>query len=159
MKKLILSGIVCVLAAFMCVAAQCAAITKKGTQCKRQASPNSSYCWQHGGTTKAQQATGMTTADVAKSRCKATTKAGTQCKRSAQVGSDYCWQHAGQSGNEKKTSVATAESQSPAASSKVVGESKESVAVERTQCTATTKGGKRCSRKAQPGSDRCWQHQ
>lgn len=26
---------------------QCQAITKKGTQCKRQAEPGSSYCWQH----------------------------------------------------------------------------------------------------------------
>ena len=29
------------------VAAQCAATTKKGTQCKRQASPGSQYCWLH----------------------------------------------------------------------------------------------------------------
>jgi endonuclease YncB( thermonuclease family) len=28
---------------------RCMAITKKGTRCKRNASPGSSYCWQHGG--------------------------------------------------------------------------------------------------------------
>lgn len=28
---------------------RCQAITKKGTQCKRTASPGSKYCWQHGG--------------------------------------------------------------------------------------------------------------
>ncbi|MGB2713514.1 MAG: hypothetical protein WBC51_05000 [Vicinamibacterales bacterium] len=29
--------------------ARCAAITKKGTQCSRNAKPGSAYCWQHGG--------------------------------------------------------------------------------------------------------------
>lgn len=28
---------------------RCQAITKKGTQCKRNATPGSKYCWQHGG--------------------------------------------------------------------------------------------------------------
>jgi len=28
---------------------QCQATTKKGTRCKRSASPGSKYCWQHGG--------------------------------------------------------------------------------------------------------------
>jgi hypothetical protein len=28
---------------------RCQAITKKGTQCKRNAKPGSNYCWQHGG--------------------------------------------------------------------------------------------------------------
>ena len=28
---------------------RCQAITKKGTQCKRQAEPGSKYCWQHQG--------------------------------------------------------------------------------------------------------------
>ncbi|HYG76327.1 MAG TPA: hypothetical protein VEK08_15080 [Planctomycetota bacterium] len=36
-------------------AAACAAITQKGTVCKRAASPGSAYCWQHGGTTKAER--------------------------------------------------------------------------------------------------------
>ena len=30
-------------------AQRCAATTKKGTQCKRNAATGSSYCWQHGG--------------------------------------------------------------------------------------------------------------
>ena len=33
----------------------CAAITKKGTQCKRAPSPGSQYCWQHGGSARTQQ--------------------------------------------------------------------------------------------------------
>jgi len=53
MKKLMLTIITCTLAAFMCVAAQCMATTKKGMQCKRQASPDSSYCRQHGGKSSA----------------------------------------------------------------------------------------------------------
>lgn len=32
------------------------------------------------------------------------------------------------------------------------------VETSRTQCTATTRKGTRCSRLAQPGRDRCWQH-
>ena len=41
------------------VAAQvfaCAAITKKGTQCKRKPVPGSQYCWQHGGRNNAPKA-------------------------------------------------------------------------------------------------------
>ena len=41
-------------------AEQCRATTKKGTQCKRNASPGSEFCWQHGGTTKAERAAGET---------------------------------------------------------------------------------------------------
>jgi hypothetical protein len=33
------------------LAQQCSATTKKGTQCKRNATSGSSYCWQHGGST------------------------------------------------------------------------------------------------------------
>ena len=51
MKKILMMAVVCLMAAAT-FAAQCAATTKKGTQCKRQASPGSQYCWQHGGTTK-----------------------------------------------------------------------------------------------------------
>lgn len=139
----------------------CAAITKKGTQCKRAPSPGSQYCWQHGGTTKAQRAAGMTDADVAKARCKAITKAGTQCKRQADVGKEFCWQHAAMAGV-RKTDAQSA--QTP-----VVQDIPEKVAKEETsesvksadrgQCEAMTKKGTRCSRKAQPGSTKCWQHQ
>ena len=55
MKKVLMMAAVCLMAA-MTFAAQCAATTKKGTQCKRQASPGSEFCWQHGGTTKAERA-------------------------------------------------------------------------------------------------------
>ncbi len=139
MKKIIV-GLIVTFLSFQVIA--CAAITKKGVQCKRAPSPGSQYCWQHGGTTKAQRAAGMTEADVAKARCKAITKAGTQCKRTAQTGSDFCWQH---TGNVK--SVAKQEDSIPTESTVSV------------QCDAITKKGTRCTRKAQPGTTKCWQHQ
>ena len=49
MQKIQMMAAVCLMAAAT-FAAQCAATTKRGTQCKRQASPGSSYCWQHQGT-------------------------------------------------------------------------------------------------------------
>lgn len=54
-KRIIL--FVCALAAFSVGAAQCRATTKKGTQCKRQATPSSQYCWQHGGKSQGAQKT------------------------------------------------------------------------------------------------------
>lgn len=48
------------------VAAQvfaCAAITKKGTQCKRKPVPGSQYCWQHGGRNNAPKAQSDIVAD------------------------------------------------------------------------------------------------
>lgn len=136
----------------------CAAVTKKGTLCKRAPSPGSQYCWQHGGTTKAQRAAGMTDADVARMRCKAITKTGSQCKRQAESGKDFCWQHAG-----AQKSIALPE-QSADRQDVKGGESKESTpekikSDDRVQCDALTKKGIRCSRKAQPGSTKCWQHQ
>lgn len=136
----------------------CAAVTKKGTLCKRAPSPGSQYCWQHGGTTKAQRAAGMTDADVAKMRCKAITKAGTQCKRQAEAGKDFCWQHVG-------AQKSVTQTEQPANRQDVKGsESKEAASDkiksdDRVQCDALTKKGTRCSRKAQPGSTKCWQHQ
>lgn len=155
MKKLMMLGVTIGLA-FELMA--CAAVTKKGTLCKRAPSPGSQYCWQHGGTIKAQRAAGMTDADVAKMRCKAITKAGTQCKRQAEAGKDFCWQHAG-----AQKSVALPE-QSADRQDVKGGESKESAqekikSDDRVQCDALTKKGTRCSRKAQPGSTKCWQHQ
>lgn len=46
MKQLLLLGV-----SFLAVVQvfACAAITKKGTQCKREPVPGSQYCWQHGG--------------------------------------------------------------------------------------------------------------
>lgn len=127
----------------------CAAITKKGTRCKRPASPGSEYCWQHGGTTKAQRAAGLTAEDVAKMRCKARTKSGTQCKRTAQKGTDFCWQHQNSQAETDKGSEDVSNSKA---------ESKDSIPAERVQCDAITKSGSRCSRKALSGGTKCWQH-
>ena len=49
----LISCVGCILMAFVCAATQCRALTKKGTQCKRQTAANSEYCWQHGGRTSA----------------------------------------------------------------------------------------------------------
>ena len=135
----------------------CAAITKKGTQCKRAPSPGSQYCWQHGGTTAAQRAAGLTDADVAKMRCKAITKTGTQCKRTAQSGSEYCWQHGAVQGA-KSVEPATKTPSEPVVTKTSAAETASAVAAERVQCDAITKGGKRCSRKALQGGTKCWQH-
>lgn len=153
MKKLVVVVLVGVLAVIQAFA--CAAITKSGRQCKRAPSPGSQYCWQHGGTTKAQRAAGLTDTDVATMRCKAITKAGTQCKRTSMPNSDCCWQHAGMQSVrnvEVKTNAVKETAVKPAAGS--VSETP----VGRTQCEATTKNGSRCSRKALPGQTRCWQH-
>ncbi len=150
MKKLILMAGVVVLAA-VAIAAQCAATTKKGTQCKRQAAAGSLYCWQHG------KATSQSTAAVPSAqtnslvRCKAITKAGTQCKRKPSPGSNYCWQHQGNVTEKPALPVETTAQKAPAT------EAKPPVVAGGT-CTATTKDGKRCSRKAKAGSDKCWQH-
>ena len=135
----------------------CAAITKKGTQCKRAPSPGSQYCWQHGGTTAAQRAAGLTEADVAKLRCKAITKAGTQCKRTARSGSEYCWQHGAVQGT-KSVEPAAKTSSEPVATKTTAAETAPAVAAERVQCDAITKSGKRSSRKALQGGTKCWQH-
>ena len=135
----------------------CAAITKKGTQCKRAPSPGSQYCWQHGGTTAAQRAAGLTDADVAKMRCKAITKAGTQCKRTARSGSEYCWQHGAAKGA-KSVESAVKTSGASAVNETSDTETAPAVAAGRVQCDAITKSGKRCSRKALQGGTKCWQH-
>ena len=132
----------------------CAAITKKGTQCSRAPSPGSIYCWQHGGTTAAQRAAGLTEADVAKMRCKAIAKAGTQCKRTAQAGSDFCWQHAGI----QDVKTAASKGGEPKSESASDRSSAAETPAERTQCDAITKSGKRCGRKALSGGTKCWQH-
>lgn len=148
MKRKLLVCVAVAMAAFSVLA--CAAITKKGTQCKRAPSPGSQYCWQHGGTTAAQRAAGITAEE---GRCKAITKAGTQCKRSAKPGSKFCWQHgsAGVEDVEKPSSSPSALEDAPQTPTP-----KE--ASPGGQCTALTKKGTRCTRKAQPGSDKCWQH-
>jgi len=165
MKKMLMTAAVCLMAVAT-FAAQCAATTKKGTQCKRQASPGSHYCWQHGGTTKAERAaggevvpvqtrrvsrseTGALVAPAADGRCQATTKKGTQCKRKAQVGSRFCFQHASMadSGTIEPPEAAETADKGPAASS-----------VGTCMCQGKTKSGEPCKRKVKPGSKFCWQH-
>ncbi len=159
--------------AAMTFAAQCAAITKKGTQCKRQASPGSEYCWQHGGTTKAQRAAAGeaaptstrranrgvqsgAVAPVANGQCQAMTKKGTQCKRKAQAGGKYCAQHAAMYGEDGSGNVTTR----PVRTSSRSADKSQTAqpAAANGMCQAKTKNGEPCKRKAKPGSRFCWQH-
>ena len=183
MKKIIMMAAVCLMAA-MTFAAQCAATTKKGTQCKRNASPGSSYCWQHGGTTKAERAAGgadatpvqtrraaqrsenagSVAAPVSDVRCQATTKAGAQCKRKAQPGSKFCWQHGGDAAGGVEPEAAPAPRRARKAKAEPAEEkaSNEKPAAAGSAsgelCAAKTKDGAPCKRKAKPGSKFCWQH-
>ena len=171
---------VCLMAA-AAFAAQCAATTKKGTQCKRQASPGSEFCWQHGGTTKGERGEGRSasraepvtprpapqptveTETASESQCAATTKSGAQCKRKAVQGGKYCAQHAAKNGE------AAASSDEPAAKPKR-RKAKAKAAADDTPpaseasaagggtCQGKLKSGEPCKRKAKPGSNFCWQH-
>ena len=78
MKKMMIMAAACMMAA-MTFAAQCAAKTEDGAQCRRQAEENSKYCWQH---------------LKAATQCQALTQEGTRCKRKAEAGKKDCWQHA-----------------------------------------------------------------
>ena len=89
MKKMMIMAAVGLMAA-MTFAAQCAAKTEDGVQCKRQAEENSKYCWQH---------------LKGASQCQALTKDGAKCKRKAQPGKKYCWQHANFKPEAKKGEV------------------------------------------------------
>ncbi len=180
MKKVLMMAAVCLMAA-MTFAAQCAATTKKGTQCKRQASPGSEFCWQHGGTTKAERAgngeseapkrarksakaeseapTANDAPAAVEGQCQATTKRGTQCKRKAVEGGKYCAQHAARLGG--------GEAEAPAAKPKRARRAKaeaeapaanDAPAAAEGQCQATTKSGAPCKRKAQAGGKYCAQH-
>ena len=175
MKKMMMMAAVCLMAA-MTFAAQCAATTKKGTQCKRQASPGSQYCWQHGGTTKAERAAGGDgtpeqtrratrgggaggiVTPVADGRCQATTKAGTQCKRNAQPGSKYCFQHSAAVGGEAEVAPTPPRTRKAKSASDDTGPVAQPAAASGGMCQGTTKSGEPCKRKAKPGSKFCWQH-
>ncbi len=173
MKKILVFVTVCLLAAIT-FAAQCAATTKKGTQCKRQASPGSEFCWQHGGSTKAQRASNqgasaqnrttrnedandVTTASGG--MCQATTKAGTQCKRKAQAGGKYCFQHAAMARDDGADAAGVANGEKRSA--KAAGASQPAREGESANglCQGKTKSGEPCKRKAKPGSQFCWQHE
>ena len=184
MKKVLMMAAVCLMAA-MTFAAQCAATTKKGTQCKRQASPGSEFCWQHGGTTKAERAgNGESEAPkrarksakaeteappepaandapaAVEGQCQATTRRGTPCKRKAQAGGKYCAQHAAKMGG--------GEAEAPAARPKRTRKAKSEAAAPSEakaepaaggMCQGKLKNGEPCKRKAKPGSNFCWQHE
>lgn len=157
--KTLMLGCVLLFLGELAFAAQCAAITKKGTQCKRQASVGSIYCWQHGGKTqqapeaiKGDHSVSVSTSSVSdksEGRCLAITKKGTQCKRMAEKGSVYCWQHVGVSNNAVATKGAPATGKEKKA---------RSLDMESGRCQAITKKGTRCKRSAKPGSNFCWQH-
>ena len=87
MKRLMMLMLAACAVAFTTFAAQCAAKTEDGVQCKRQAEENSKYCWQH---------------LKGASQCQALTKDGDKCKRKAQPGKKYCWQHANYKPEAKK---------------------------------------------------------
>lgn len=80
---------------------RCQATTKAGTQCSRNASNGSKFCWQHAnqsGTTATKQTTSSnrstSSASSGGGQCKARTKKGTRCSRAARS-NGYCWQHGG----------------------------------------------------------------
>ena len=89
MKKMMIMAAAGLMAA-MAFAAQCAAKTEDGAQCRRQAEENSKYCWQH---------------LKAATQCQALTQEGTRCKRKADAGKKYCWQHANYKPEAKKGEV------------------------------------------------------
>ena len=163
LQVFVLAGAPVILGASLAFSAQCAAITKKGTQCKRRATAGSSFCWQHGGRTvpktsqkapSKETTKAMDSGDVSEStRCQAITKKGTQCKRQAEAGANYCWQH-----KEKVTEAAENRKTVPAAYKSTPSAAMKSYASDSTQCQAITKKGTQCRRKPKSGSRFCWQH-
>ena len=145
MKKIVVMMFVSVMA-FVAMAAQCAATTLMGTQCKRSAQEGGKYCWQHA----AMQNLGS---------CQGKTADGQPCTRKVEGGAKYCWQHAKSAA---QTPVKEAHSAAKAAKAKTAekvekpaNEAKEAFAA---QCAAKTADGKQCQHKAQSGSKFCWQH-
>ena len=145
MKKLVVMMFVFAMA-FVAMAAQCAATTLMGTQCKRSAQEGGKFCWQHA----AMQNLGT---------CQGKTADGQPCTRKVEGGAKYCWQHAKSAAQapvkEAKATTKAAKSKAAQTVEKPVNEAKETVV---TQCAAKTADGKQCQHKAQPGSKFCWQH-
>jgi len=135
MKKVLMMAAVCLMAA-MTFAAQCAATTKKGTQCKRQASPGSEFCWQHGGTTKAERAAnGESEAPKRTPRRAERNESGEQPDDAPAA---------------KPVRRRPQREEAPAAN--------DAPAPVEGQCQATTKRGTQCRRKAVEGGKYCAQH-
>ncbi|KAG8719813.1 hypothetical protein FRC09_010592 [Ceratobasidium sp. 395] len=155
---------------------RCLAITQKGSQCSRQPKAGSSgdYCWQH--IRRADAANQRTTTPVdappvrnspSVNQCMATTQKGSQCKRSPQAGSgsSYCWQHAGQAELGERVAVGpqvleTRETEQRGGLASGVDDTANlrvetnsiSGTTEVDQCVATTKAGRRCSRRPEAGT-------
>lgn len=136
-------------------AGQCQGITKKGKQCKRNAPFGSEYCWQHKEQSKNTDSGETKKSTVVRNQCKATTRAGTQCKRSAETGGEYCWRHKKITAESKTESVQSNLIEKDAVKTQGATESSATTG----KCQGKTKKGKPCSRKAQQGSNFCWQHQ
>ena len=80
-------------------------------------------------------------------QCAAITQKGTKCTRTAKVGSNYCAQHSLKNPSSQTTPKSTEKNKS---TSRLKSGSSG-------QCIATTKSGRRCSRRAN-SSGYCWQH-
>ena len=107
MKKIVVALVVlmAVVQAFAC-----AAITKKGTLCKRTPVPGSQYCWQHGGRAANPSSSSVTLRSQSRStinygitqeprfnqpyrQCEAVCKNGPRCNGTADTDSKYCLLH------------------------------------------------------------------
>ena len=107
MKKIVVALVVlmAVVQAFAC-----AAITKKGTLCKRTPVPGSLYCWQHGGRAANQSSPSVTLRPQSRpainygltqethsnqpyKQCEAVYKNGPRCNGAADADSKYCLLH------------------------------------------------------------------
>lgn len=170
MKNLIRIGVLAclpiLLGASLAYSAQCAAITKKGAQCKRQAPAGEMYCWQHAGkasiVTIDKKPVGSMSGEKSPSavkvsktkdaRCQAITKKGAQCKRQSEPGTMFCWQHKSKSSEKAESRKMGADSVKTKGSELNISESISA------QCQAITKKGAQCKRKAKSGSRYCWQH-
>ena len=148
MKNILTTVAVCFMAA-MAFAAQCAATTKKGTQCKRQASPDSEFCWQHGGKTKAERGEGKS-APSARRRPRPENASGEEAP--SQI-------------RRKSRPVNVDEDSTSRLSARRRPRPKRSVDVENTPpqageggCQTVTEAGMPCRRKAQAGGRYCAQH-
>ena len=64
--------------------AQCWAVTKSGSRCKRRAAPETRYCRQH---------TADRTSDRQPDRCRSMTTNGVWCSEKPMPGRNYCPQH------------------------------------------------------------------
>ena len=135
MKKVLMMVAVCLMAA-MAFAAQCAATTKKGTQCKREASPGSEFCWQHGGTTKAER--------------EANGDRETPKRTSRRVEREESGEQPDDAPAAKPVRRRPQRVEAPTAN--------DAPASVEGQCQATTKAGTPCKRKAVAGGKYCAQH-